>query len=111
MAVARQMGAAKVYLASYSPPLNHPCLYGIDMSTKRDFIALDRNAEEVADELGCDYLLYQSIEDMVESVNESSAEPMVFCKACFEGVYPTGDITKEMLHDIEVDRLAASSTS
>jgi hypothetical protein len=30
-----------------------------------------------------------------------------FCKACFEGVYPTGDITDAMIHDIEQDRMAA----
>lgn len=107
--IARQMGAAKVYLASYSPPLNHPCLYGIDMSTKRDFIALDRSVEEIAVELGCDHLLYQTVDDMVEAVNQTASAPMEFCKACFVGEYPTGDITPEMLRDIEVDRLAASS--
>ena len=107
--IARQMGATKVYLASYSPPLNHPCLYGIDMSTKRDFVALDRSIEEIAVELGCDHLLYQTIDDMVEAVNQSADEPLEFCKACFMGEYPTGDITPAMLHDIEQDRLAASS--
>jgi hypothetical protein len=28
--------------------------------------------------------------------------------ACFEGVYPTGDITESMIADIENDRLEAS---
>lgn len=109
--IARQMGAAKVYLASYSPPLNHPCVYGIDMSTKRDFVALDKTVEEIAEDLGCDHLLYQTIDDMVESVNESADNKLEFCRACFDGVYPTGDITNEMIQDIEKDRLAASSTS
>ena len=31
-----------------------------------------------------------------------------FCKACFEGTYPTGDITEQMITDIENDRLEAS---
>jgi hypothetical protein len=35
---------------------------------------------------------------------------MEFCKACFEGVYPTGDITEKMISDIEQDRLAAAKT-
>ncbi|MCA8956446.1 MAG: amidophosphoribosyltransferase [Planctomycetes bacterium] len=108
--IARQMGAAKVYLASYSPPLLHPCLYGIDMSTKRDFIALDRSVEQVAEELGCDYLLFQTIDDMVAATNAHAAHEIEFCKACFAGEYPTGDVTQEMLHDIEHDRLSAAGT-
>ena len=108
--IARQMGASKVYLASYSPPLVHPCLYGIDMSTKRDFVALSKSSEEIAAELGCDFLLYQTTEDMVDAVNSASAQPLEFCKACFEGIYPTGDITPQMLHDIEVDRTTAASS-
>lgn len=106
--IAREMGAKKVYLASYSPPLIHPCLYGIDMSTKNDFIALDRSIEEVAVELGCDHLLYQTVEDMVASTVATAPAEMEFCKACFEGTYPTGDITQGMLRDIESDRLAAA---
>ena len=107
--IARQMGAAKVYLASYSPPLLYPCLYGIDMSTKREFVARDRTMDEVAKELGADFVLYQTIPDMVAAVREArGGEDKTFCMACFEGVYPTGDITDRMLSDIENDRLAAS---
>ena len=107
--IARQMGADKVYFASYSPPLIHPCLYGIDMSTRRDFVALGKTHEEVAEELGCDFLLYQTVEDMVDAVNTASSQPLEFCKACFVGVYPTDDITPQMLHDIETDRTTAAS--
>jgi amidophosphoribosyltransferase len=105
--IARQMGAAKVYLASYSPPLLHPCLYGIDMSTKREFVARGRSMEEIAKELGADHVLYQTIEDMITAVQAVGPERQ-FCKACFDGNYPTGDITERMLSDIENDRLEAT---
>ena len=105
--IARRMGAKKVYLAAYSAPLMHPCPYGIDMSTKREFIARGRDAEGVAEDLGADFLLYQTIDDMVEGVSEAGAG-IDFCKACFDGHYPTGDITESMLADIENERLAAS---
>jgi amidophosphoribosyltransferase len=108
--IARQMGASKVYLASYSPPLLSPCPYGIDMATKREFVARGRNNEQVAAELGADYVLYQTIPDMVEAVRTAGAGKTQFCMACFNGEYPTGDITEEMLSDIEQDRLAASKT-
>jgi len=109
--IAREMGAKKVYLASYSPPLIHPCLYGIDMSTKNDFVALDRSIEEVAVELGCDHLLFQTVEDMVKATSEHAPPTMEFCMACFEGKYPTGDITQDMLRDIEQDRLTAAAVT
>ena len=106
--IARQMGAKKVFLASYSPPLLFPCLYGIDMSTKREFVARDRTNQEIAAELGADHVIYQTVEEMVDAVRTAGNGKLEFCKACFEGVYPTGDITEGMIHDIEVDRMAAS---
>ncbi len=107
--IARQMGAERVYLASYSPKLLYPCLYGIDMSTKREFVARGRSDEEIASELGADLVLYQSIEEMEESVRAAGNRDLQFCKACFEGVYPTGDVTEQMLNDIEQERIAAGS--
>ena len=37
----RQAGARNVYFVSYSAPLTNPCVYGIDMQTKAEFIASD----------------------------------------------------------------------
>lgn len=105
--IAREMGASKVYFASYSPPLTHPCPYGIDMSTRREFVARGRTAEEVGVELGTDFLLYQKTEDMVSAVRGAGAPDTTFCKACFTGDYPTGDVTPRMLAVIEGERLAS----
>jgi len=107
--IARAMGAEKVYLASYSPQLLFPCLYGVDMATKREFIARDRTDEEIAKEIGADAVVYQTIDQMEEAVRASGNPELKFCKACFEGTYPTGDITDQMLGDIEKDRVAAGS--
>ena len=105
--MAREKGAKKVYLASYSPPLLHPCPYGIDMSTKREFIAHNHSTESLAAELGCDFLLYQDLADMVECAQQGN--PMIdrFCTACFDGNYPTGDITGDLLDSIEEERTRA----
>jgi len=107
--IAREMGASKVYLASYSPQLLFPCLYGVDMATKREFIARDRTDEEIAAEVGADAVVYQTIAEMEDAVRSSGNEKLKFCKACFEGSYPTGDITDQMIGDIEKDRVAAGS--
>jgi len=31
-------------------------------------------------------------------------KPRRFCAACFDGLYPTGDVTPEVLQEIEKDR-------
>jgi amidophosphoribosyltransferase len=98
--LARAAGARKVLFASMSPPLVHPCVYGIDMSTRREFVARDRTPAEVAEEIGADAVVYQTLPDLLASVTEG---PM--CSACFSGDYPTGDITPQMLHQIETERL------
>lgn len=108
--IARQMGAKKVYIASYSPALLYPCPYGIDMATKREFLARDRTIDQICNELGCDHLVYQGIDEMIAAVREVTGDDRKFCTACFTGDYPTGDITESMLADIEADRLAASSS-
>ncbi|MEC8652030.1 MAG: amidophosphoribosyltransferase, partial [Planctomycetota bacterium] len=109
--IAREMGAAKVYFASYSPPLKFPCFYGLDMSTKRDFIARGRTDEMIAEELGADAVIYQSVEEMEEAVRAAGNQDLKFCKGCFEGSYPTGDITADMIDDMEKDRVAAGSAN
>jgi amidophosphoribosyltransferase len=103
--LARQAGAAKVYFASTSPPLVHPCVYGIDMSTRREFVARDRDEEGVARQIGADAMLYQTLDDLVESVREDRKDIEHMCTACFSGDYPTGDITPEMLLQIEQERI------
>ncbi|HMQ23709.1 MAG TPA: amidophosphoribosyltransferase, partial [Planctomycetota bacterium] len=104
--MAREAGAAKVYLASYSPPLLYPCPYGIDMSTKREFIARDKTMDELAKVYDCDAIVYQDLSDMVAAARVGNAKIERFCTACFDGEYPTGDITAEVLEAIENERIS-----
>ncbi len=105
--MAKEAGAKEVYLASYSPPLIYQCPYGIDMSTKKEFIARGRSYEELRKEIGCDALIYQDLEDMVEAARVGNPKIEKFCTACFNGDYPTGDITTEILDKIEDERIEA----
>ena len=104
--LARQAGARRVLFASMSPPLVHPCVYGIDMSTRREFIARGRSHEEVAREIGADAVIYQTLEDLSAAVIEPDRKIEHLCTACFSGRYPTGDITSAMLLSIEHERIA-----
>jgi amidophosphoribosyltransferase len=100
----RECGAKKVYFAAYSPPLRHPCVYGIDMQTKTEFIARNATVAQIAKKLRADKVIYQSLEDLEKAVGLGNKELHNFCGACFSGVYPTGDVTPELLEDIESAR-------
>ena len=101
----RGAGAKKVYVASSCPPIRHPCVYGIDMSVRGEFVAIDRNEKEVEEILGADALVYSKIPGMLESARVGNKDIQHFCKACMDGQYPTGDVTPETLDDIESERL------
>jgi len=106
----RECGAKKVYFASYSPPLRHPCVYGIDMQTKTEFVAQDADERQVARKIGADKVIYQSLAALKKAVATENPKITSFCAACFDGVYPTGDITPELLEDIESERKLARDT-
>ena len=105
--MAREAGAAEVYMAVSSPPLVAPCPYGIDMASKMEFIASGRSNEEVAELIGVNYLLHLERDRMNEAARTGNPCIEKFCNACFNGDYPTGDITADVLERIEGERSTA----
>ncbi|MCB9882701.1 MAG: amidophosphoribosyltransferase [Planctomycetes bacterium] len=105
--MARKAGAKEVYLALTSAPLVSPCPYGIDMATKTEFIAKERTVDQIRDELRADYLFYLSQEGMAECAKHGNPEISDFCMACFDGNYPTGDISEDMLESIACERVVS----
>jgi amidophosphoribosyltransferase len=101
ISLVRSVGAREVYYGLYSPPLRFPCVYGIDMQTKGEFIARDRSIEDIRRSIDADALIYQTVEGLVKGVG---AEENGFCTACFTGTYPT-KITPAVMKRIEADRL------
>ncbi|MCX6564932.1 MAG: amidophosphoribosyltransferase [Candidatus Aminicenantes bacterium] len=100
----RECGARNVYFASCSPPLRHPCVYGIDMQTRTEFVARDRDFEDIARRIGADRVIYQTQENLIKAVRMENPNLGRFCAACFDGNYVTGDVTPEMLQSIEDER-------
>ncbi len=100
----RNAGAKKVYFGSYSAPLTNPCVYGIDMQTKGEFIALDSTPEQIAAKITADSVIYQDLNEMEQGVRQQNKNIRSFCKACFTGIYPTGDVSNEILAQIERER-------
>jgi amidophosphoribosyltransferase len=102
----REAGARKVFLAITAPPLRCPCIYGIDMMTRGEFVAKGRTVEQIRGFVGADALVYQTYDGLVEAVaghGPSSLAPRSFCTACFDGNYPTRT-TRRYLAQMERER-------
>ena len=97
----REAGAKKVYIASASPPVKYPNVYGIDMPTKHELVASGRSIEEIREELGADALFYQNLDDLIWAAKEGNPDIEQFDCSCFDGNYVTGSISDEYLGALE----------
>ncbi|MGZ8154192.1 MAG: amidophosphoribosyltransferase [Burkholderiales bacterium] len=102
--MAREAGARRVFFASAAPPVRFPNVYGIDMPSRHELIATGRSDAEVAREIGCDELIYQDLDALIEDVRSVNPKVQNFETSCFSGIYITGDITQEYLDGIEASR-------
>lgn len=98
VAMLREAGAKEIHFRIASPPIRHPCFYGIDMPTKEELIASRLEVEDIREHLRVDSLGYLSLEGMKDAVKEHGP----FCDACFTGSYPTP------LTDLERGHVAAA---
>jgi len=87
----RRAGAAEVHMCISSPPITHPCYYGIDTTIRKELIAAVSSEDEIARTIGTDRLHYISLGGLLGSVNDPEGARM--CTACFNGNYPT-DVTE-----------------
>ncbi len=108
--MARDAGAAKVYLASAAPPVRYPNVYGIDMPTQTELIAHGRSMDEIRDYIGCDALIYQEISGMKEAIRKLNPAIENFEASCFDGVYITGDIAALDVQRINANRSGEEAT-
>lgn len=84
----KEAGATEVHVLICSPPIEHPCFYGIDTSTKEELIAANHSVEEIREMIGADTLSFLSVEGMVKAIGRKG-DSCGQCLACFTGKYPT----------------------
>jgi len=101
--MAKEAGAKKVYFASAAPAIKYQNLYGIDMPATSELIASNRTDEEVAEEIGADWLVYQTLEDLIETVQFGNPDIEQFETSIFTGEYIT-PIGENYLEDLEKSR-------
>ena len=86
----RNAGAKEVHVRIGCPPLIAPCYLGIDMRSKKEFIARDKNGkikswDQIAEEIGADSIAYTSFKSLNKAIGFDT------CMGCinFPQGYPT----------------------
>ena len=85
VALLRKAGATEVHLRISSPPIHHPCFYGIDTQIETELIASTHSVDEIRDFVGADSLTFLSIGGVLSALDLPYDR---FCFACFDGRYP-----------------------
>ena len=86
--IIREAEPKELHVRITSPPITHPCVYGMDFPSRRELIAVqcDSDVEKIREELHADSLAYLSIEKMLSTVSCEGKKN--YCTACFSGEYP-----------------------
>lgn len=95
----REANPRKIHLRIASPPITHPCYYGMDFPTKDELIAnkLNGDVKKIEKELEVDSLEYLSFDGLIECTTEK--DERFYCTACFSGKYPVeikGELNKNI---------------
>lgn len=85
----REAKPKSIHVRISSPPIKHPCYYGMDFPSRKELIAnaCGDDIDKIRDYLGADSLNYLTIDQMLGSVYEEDEDD--FCTSCFSGNYPT----------------------
>ena len=92
VALLRRAGAAEVHMRITSPPITHPCFYGVDMATRGELIAAQREVDEIRQHIDADTLGYLSLEGTIAATGQAEDG---LCTGCFSGCYP-GEVPLEL---------------
>lgn len=108
----RAAGASEVHFRVSSPPITHPCHYGIDTAARKELAAATLTIDEIRERIGADSLAFLSEEGLKRSITLASV-----CLACFNGSYPAGtpdsDLgsSSDLLEDEELGGVNEGSVS
>ena len=73
-----------MHLRIASPPVLHPCRYGIDTRKEETLAAVRMTIPELCKKTGADSLEYLSEENLTEAIGLPADQ---ICTACFTGKY------------------------
>jgi len=81
----RNAGAKEVHTRISSPPITHPCFFGIDTPKRSGLIASSHQVKEIQKFINASSLHYLSLEGLKKCMSGDAEQ---FCYACFTGDYP-----------------------
>ena len=84
----KEAGAKEVHVRIASPPIESPCYYGIDMSTKKELIAANYTVDEICELIGADSVAFLSVEGLEQAIIKDKTINQGICNACMTGDYP-----------------------
>ncbi|UJL47246.1 amidophosphoribosyltransferase [Virgibacillus sp. NKC19-16] len=84
----KEAGALEIHVRIASPSIQHPCYYGIDMSTRDELIAANHTTEEMCDIIGADSVAYLSEVGLEKAIVKDKTIHQGICMACMTGNYP-----------------------
>ncbi|KAI0067531.1 amidophosphoribosyltransferase [Artomyces pyxidatus] len=99
--MAKDVGAKQVIVASCAPPIRHSNVYGIDMPSRFELVAHGRTTEEIAEAIGADLVIFQTLPDLVASVRQFNPFITSFDCSVFTGEYVTGGVDAAYLDHLE----------
>lgn len=95
-------------LCSFTLPSDHKHrysnVYGIDMPSRSELVAYHRSPHQIAEVLGADLVIFQTLPDLISSVQQFNPELKNFDCSVFTGEYVTGDIDERYLAWVENSR-------
>jgi amidophosphoribosyltransferase len=105
--LAKDAGAQKVYLGSTAPPIVSPNVYGIDIPTRKELVAYNRTADEIAQFLGAEFIIYNDLSEIIKDLLNFNKDLAIegFESSCFNGNYISGNITESYLQKLEETRV------
>jgi len=100
----KQAGAHEVHIRIGCPPLIAPCYLGIDMRSKKEFIARDKDGrikkwDEIAKEIDADSLAYTSMDGLKQAIGFKT------CRGCID--FPDGypeELREEVVKLYKIDK-------
>jgi amidophosphoribosyltransferase len=81
----RNAGTKEIHVRISSPPITHPCFFGIDTPKRSELIASSHNLKEIQKFINASSLHYLTLGGLRKCMREDAES---FCYACFTGDYP-----------------------
>ena len=90
----RRKGAREIHIRIASPPVRHPCYFGINIPTEEELIASHHTVEQVRDFIGADSLGYLSLPGLARAAGAlgegPAAEAHLHSRYCYGCLVPRG---------------------